>query len=252
MAVITTGDALDPTIVDRILQRGRPLTCSYDEEVSAMELASDWVQDHCSSKSTILICTDSKSLCQKLQGHSPQIADLRRRLMDSSGTITVQWVPGHSDVPGNELADAAAKEATSLPTPSGPIKYGAACAHIDATITDPPFKHPRPNQAYAGKTRKQEDRIVTRADQVLLARIRSGKHKAFRTFQNSLDNFTDPGCPLCHAPEHTVEHWLLECAGTAEKSYRLFGFQPTHLGVLSEQTKEAVALSRATLLALQH
>ena len=59
-------------------------------------------------------------------------------------------------------------------------------------IVDKPFPHPRPNQAYDGKTRKQEERIQPRSDQVLLAQLRSGKHKAFRKYQNALDGFTDP------------------------------------------------------------
>ena len=134
-------------------------------------------------------------------------------------------------------------------------KSVAACqpqprpSEASTSSTDPPFAHPRPNQAYAGKTQKQEDRLTTRADQVLLARIRSGKHKAFRKFKHALDGFSDPGCPLCDAPEHTLEHWFLECAGTAESAYRLFGFTPRHLGVISERTKKAVAHARATLLA---
>ena len=62
----------------------------------------------------MLICTDSKSLCQKLRGNSLYIADLRHVFFNVPGTVTIQGVPGHYDIPGNELADEAAKEATSL------------------------------------------------------------------------------------------------------------------------------------------
>ena len=250
-AVITIGDAEQPIVVDTLIERGRAFTCSYEEEACALELAAKWINEHCSQSTSILICTDSKSLCQKLLGNSIEATDLRQLLLSTPGTITIQWVPGHSDIPGNELADAAAKEATLLPSTQSPISYGAICTHIKQTITDGPFKHPRPNNAYAGKTRKQEERLTSRSDQVLLARLRSGKHKAFHSYQSDLDKgATDPGCDLCPSPKHTLEHWLLECAGTAEAAFRTYGFRPTHLGVMSEFTKETVALAKATLSAL--
>jgi len=118
--VITIGDTENPITVDKIMQRGRRLTCSYEEEACAMELATEWINEHCAPHTNILICTDSKLLCQKLSGTSIHAADLRQKLLRSPGNITIQWVPGHSDIPGNELADTAAKEATmiqSLPRP---------------------------------------------------------------------------------------------------------------------------------------
>ena len=249
-AVITIGTAESPHVITKLMERGRALTCSYEEEACALELAANWMSEHCAPNTKVLICTDSKSICQKLNGNSILIADLRQHLFSVPGTITIQWVPGHSDIPGNELADEAAKDATTIEATPHPISYSSVCSYIDQMIVDKPFAHPRPNQAYHGKSKKQEARITTRADQVLLACLRSGKHKAFRKYQHALDGFTDPSCPRCQAPEHTLEHWLLECPGTREAVYRSYGFLPTHLGVMSSHTKETVALSRATLLAL--
>lgn len=40
-----------------------------------------------------------------------QIYEKPRRLIDQGHSIFIRWVPGHSEVEGNERADEAAKEA---------------------------------------------------------------------------------------------------------------------------------------------
>ncbi|APA06422.1 hypothetical protein sscle_02g011920 [Sclerotinia sclerotiorum 1980 UF-70] len=47
---------------------------------------------------------------------------VRSRLLHTSpGKIRVRWVPGHLDIPSNEITDKAAKEGTKLPFPLNPI-----------------------------------------------------------------------------------------------------------------------------------
>ena len=62
-AVITIGDAEEPIVVDTLIERGRAFTCSYEEEACALELTAKWISEHCRQSTSILICTESKSLC---------------------------------------------------------------------------------------------------------------------------------------------------------------------------------------------
>ena len=114
--VITTGDHACPTVVDSIKQSGALFTSSYEEEKRALEMAIDWINNHCECQNQkIAIFTDSQSLCTALLGSSPYLDRIRNQINTVNSHLTIQWIPGHCDIPGNELAYITAKEAASLP-----------------------------------------------------------------------------------------------------------------------------------------
>ena len=84
-------------------RRGARFTCSYYEEKRALEEAVHWLQTDVPQNSSVAVFTDSQSLCAAQLGkfyrpRRPQIQGLRRQ-------ITIQWIPGHCDILGNEMAD---------------------------------------------------------------------------------------------------------------------------------------------------
>ena len=248
-AVVTTGDPAAPEVLHTVMKRGSRITCSYGEEHTAMQLALDWVSDNCQVDDNVLICTDSQSLCLALCAHVSKIAHIRARLQTIVARTCVQWIPGHSDVVGNELADAAAKRATTLDEPPGPVTFRSACAFIDSKIKDDPLPHPRSREIYAKFSRqKDQEAVKCRADEALLGQIRSGEHVGFKVFQQRIGECDDTKCEDCGSEVHDVEHWFVHCPAHSEMRQRLFGDYRVELEYLSSEPKLVLAFARSTLL----
>ena len=93
VVVITTGDPTNPTIMDKLQQKGSGITCSFDEELRAMKMTLDWVDDHLDISNTVAVYTDSQSLCMALVGDGVVLDPMRSRINNTKADITIQWIP---------------------------------------------------------------------------------------------------------------------------------------------------------------
>ena len=159
-AVIKRGNASNFLVVENIKMKGAFYTCSYDEEVRAMEMALGWLEDHCTEPAKII--TDSHSLCEAILVDNREQDLIRLRLKNLQFPLTIQWVPGHSEVPGNELADKAANDATDLEGNYAPITYGGICSHIKLETADPLYLTREQN--WSTKTTQRPKRRILPAE----------------------------------------------------------------------------------------
>ncbi len=84
------------------------------------------------------ICTDSQSLLKAIERRSPLTHYLRSLLNARPGPTTLLWKLGHKGIPGNELADTAAKTAASTTSdPPRPISHASERYIIRRTLIDP-------------------------------------------------------------------------------------------------------------------
>ena len=77
-------------------------TSPYEEECQALEDAVEWIEANCDETMEVLICTDSQSLCKAIEGTGEDIDYIRCMLERCKAKVTIQWIPGHCKVPGNE------------------------------------------------------------------------------------------------------------------------------------------------------
>ena len=221
-AVITVGDPESPRCIDEIKQKGAPYTSSYEEEHFAMRSALEWIVEHGEDYSSVLICTDSQSLCKALLGHGTDTDELKLLLAACNPSISIQWIPGHSDIPGNELADQSAKDAAKLSGTGRGVSYRGIVPAINSTISDPAISHIRTRNVYKEYTKTREKEISSRKEKVSLARARSGHHMGFRQYQHRLNPEIDPTCKRCQNAEDNLEHWL-SCEALMHVRQQIFG-----------------------------
>ena len=115
------------------------------------------------------ILTDSMSLIQAMRNKSVCTKTLRNKLEELSNNVgmLLKWVPGHKDIPGNELADKYAKEAARAPATTSrvnqeeqeedvTISYNAARSYIKRKVQDGQIKHARTAAVYKNINRKRQ------------------------------------------------------------------------------------------------
>ena len=73
---------------------------------------------------------DSQSLGLAMQSFNKETDSIRENLRYQEGIVTIQLIPGHSGIPGNDRADTEAKNAADLMAPGEAITYRSAWMQI--------------------------------------------------------------------------------------------------------------------------
>ena len=213
-AVVTRGSPLQPDVVTTIKTKGRTFTSSYEEEAAAMESALSWTLTNANHHSiTILFYTDSKSLCEALISSHPRTFSIHNSINSISSSILIQWIPGHSAIPGKDIADKAAKEATTIDSDTIlPISLSSSIQVINETIRHAPPIHERVASVYKHRRVSRDAKLINnRKDDVLIAHLRSGHHPSLKKYLHRLDPSQGPTCPNCRQEEQDLLHWLCDC-----------------------------------------
>jgi ribonuclease HI len=219
-------------------RRGGVGASPFDAEVEGLRLALEWLRvNHSGTEERVLIGTDCQALVQELAAPVPpddsSTQELRELLDDLPQSITIQWIPGHCGLLGNEVADRESRLASTergvVDDPGKGITLWAAKARIRRKILDPPTSHARTKAIYQG-TRGVA--VLTRKEAVLLAQLRSGHCRRLAAYHSVVEEGFSPTCPHCGTGPEDVEHWLQSCPATAQKRRDAFGTTSPPMSIL--------------------
>ncbi|GFR69231.1 ribonuclease H [Elysia marginata] len=117
----------DGTTLERSFASGRRCT-NYKAEREATKEALNMVKNKISKTSKVVILSDARSVLQTLQNtKDTELHTVRRKLlMAKVGELTLQWIPGHCNIEGNERADNLAKLGSGLDQEETTITYQEA------------------------------------------------------------------------------------------------------------------------------
>lgn len=148
--------------------------------------------------------------------------------------VTLQWLPGHADIHGNEEADRWAKKAAEGRQNNSPrellpeyLRYGT----IPLSISALKEAHNKTTQARWKRTWNKSPRFnrINRIDPNILnhsfvkltatfpKRLTSmymalrTQHIPLRKYLHRIGKHRSPHCPFCPGVEETVPHYLLDC-----------------------------------------
>ena len=246
-AIVTEGPPKNPTLIDYVSKKGNRWTSSYETEVDALLLSTEFL-DASEPVGISMICTDSQAALNALKGSEKTdekgLAQLRACLARLRSPVILQWVPDHCGLVGNEWAYKAVGESAistdmSLPNLDG-ISFQSAKALIKREIVDPPTSHIRTKAVFDGSSNSDP---LSRADAVLIAQLRSGHCHTLAAYRSVVDANLSPTCPYCEADHETLEHWIQECPATAVKRIRVFGGTAPQLSVMVSNTRAVLAFA---------
>ena len=204
----------------------------FTGELIAIYKALRYINDHLANQ--FIIFSDSLSSLQSLVTYQPRnplvsgIQDCLYSLQKRKKTVILFWVPGHVGIRGNEMADAAAKQAILLTDPPDHrVPAQDYKPHLRKHLFSS-WLHKWRELKETNKLRVIKDTISewtssrhrNRRSEVVLARLRIG-HTRF-THVHLLTKDQPPLCNSCQEPV-TVKHILIDCPiySAIRKQYHL-------------------------------
>ncbi|KAL2012391.1 hypothetical protein VTN00DRAFT_5109 [Thermoascus crustaceus] len=214
----------------------REIPLGAGKEIFDAELAGVCQALHLAQKikgqGPVTVILDSRAAIDRLQhrGTGPgqalaiQAHEAVQSLQARGRQTTIQWVPGHEGIEGNEQADQAAKRAAARSLQGGSRELSLAYTRRNRTeamktrrqnwLARALARRPREAQrAYRAHQGWKQDPVAAAAPKKIASRyyqLKTG-HAAIGTYLKRMQAQESEACRDCQAPKESIHHLLFEC-----------------------------------------
>ena len=200
-----------------------PVCSSFSAEACTILHALCWSRQHqqvCHFSSPIIwlsFCPRRPVLSSIFPLISNSVADLSSL---SSCFIRLQWVPGHSFLPGNDVADELARRGALLAPSAIPCSLSPLVSRIQSrlisdwerTVSSKFFDTQVPSIS-------TEELVLPR-----LSRLRCNEHSlVLGSYLSRIGRIENPSCSACGHSSQDISHLILHCPTTDSLCHSLFG-----------------------------